>query len=97
MQVLMAECSDSTLTNSASSSPLATMDGEVLHDVGLGGDGIGGDGLGPGHLHRMGHRDGNFHAYSMGHYSSSGTMLMQPVTHSLAQMPQPLQYVFMSK
>jgi hypothetical protein len=33
----------------------------------------------------------------MAHHSSSGTMAMQPVTHSLAQMPHPLQYIFMSK
>ena len=67
--------------------------GEMLHDMGLGGDGISGDGLGPGQLHRVAHRDGDFHADSMGHLAipSSGTMLMHPVTHSLAQMPQPLQ------
>jgi hypothetical protein len=44
----------------------------------------------------MAHRDGNFHTYSFfkamdGHYDPSSTILMQPVTHSLTQMPQPLQ------
>ena len=63
----------------------------MLHNVGLGGDGISGDSLGPGQLHCMAHRDGDFHADSVAHYPSSGAMLMQPVTHSLAQMPQPLQ------
>ena len=67
--------------------------GQVLHDVGLGGDGIGRDGFGPSQLHRMAHRNGDFHADSllMGHHDSSSTILMQPVTHSLTQMPQPLQ------
>ena len=40
----------------------------------------------------------NLHTHSFGHYSSSSTMLITPVGHSRAQMPQPLQwYISASK
>jgi hypothetical protein len=63
----------------------------MFHNMGLRSDGIGGDGFGPGKMHRVAHGDGDFHTFSVAHYSSSGTMEMQPVTHSRAQVPHPLQ------
>ena len=63
----------------------------MLDDMGLGRNGIGGDGFGPGQSHGVADGNGDFHTFAMAHYSSSGTMVMQPVTHSRAQVPQPLQ------
>ena len=65
--------------------------GEVLNDMGLGRNGIGSY-----HVHvamhgGFGDSDGDFHSCSLGHYSTSSSMTMQPVQHSVTQMPQPLQ------
>ena len=64
---------------------------QVLHDMGLRGDGVGGHHVHIGHLDGIGRSDGYFDTNSFSHYSSSATMLMHPVKHSWAQMPQPLQ------
>jgi len=66
---------------------------KVLHDVGLGGDGIRRDGFGRASctawLTAM--ETSMPTRFLWGIMISSTTILMHPVTHSLTQMPQPLQ------
>ena len=64
---------------------------KMFDDMGLRGDGIGRDTIRLGQLHGLGGSDGDFHSYALVRHFSSSTILMHPVQHSRAQMPQPLQ------
>lgn len=65
--------------------------GEVLGNVGLGGDGIHRRHVDIAERHGFGCRDGHFHSNSLCHAYSSSTIVMAPGQHSWAQIPQPLQ------
>ena len=89
---LRAECSDSTVMNSASTRPSCDDVRQMLGHMGLRRDGIDGRHIELAERGRFRRRNRHFHSYALAHpYSSSLTILMAPGQHSWAQIPQPLQ------